>query len=79
MNRRGFLSVLSAGVATVQMSARGQGRPLAPGDVRAPARPAAPPPPVRKPPSPNTDAGIHPGWPDLKSPASGYICKCEII
>lgn len=26
-----------------------------------------------------TDAGIHPGWPDGKSPASGYVCKCEII
>lgn len=24
------------------------------------------------------DAGIHPGWPDNKSPASGYICRIEI-
>ena len=25
------------------------------------------------------DAGIHPGWPDNKSPASGYICRIEIV
>ena len=25
------------------------------------------------------DAGIHPGWPDNKSPASGYICRVEVL
>jgi hypothetical protein len=25
-----------------------------------------------------SDAGLHPGWPDLISPASGYICRIEI-
>jgi sugar lactone lactonase YvrE len=24
------------------------------------------------------DAGIHPGWPENKSPASGYICRIDI-
>src|SRR5688572_16779259 len=47
MKRRAFLSAL--GAATTQMTAFGQrGRPLAPGEVRDPAKPAAPPPPVRK-------------------------------
>lgn len=25
------------------------------------------------------DAGIHPGWPDNHSTASGYICRMEIL
>ncbi len=25
------------------------------------------------------DAGIHPGWPENKSPDSGYICRIEIL
>lgn len=25
-----------------------------------------------------SDAGIHPGWPENKSPSSGYICRIEI-
>lgn len=48
MKRRDFLAVLGAGVAAVPAGAFGQGRPLAPGEVRAPGRSAAPPPPVHK-------------------------------
>ena len=48
MDRRTFLTALTAGIATSQMPAFGQGgRPLAPGEVRA-ARPTTAPPPVRK-------------------------------
>jgi hypothetical protein len=45
--RRDFLAMLGAGVVAGRMSAFGQGRPLAPGEVRAPAGPPAPPPPVK--------------------------------
>lgn len=47
MDRRDFLSVLGAGIATSRIVSSQGGRPLAPGEVR-PARPVAPPPPVRK-------------------------------
>ena len=48
MRRRDFLAALGAGLATTPMNALAQGgRPLAPGEVRT-AKPAAPPPPVRK-------------------------------
>jgi hypothetical protein len=47
VNRRDFLSLIGAGLAAAGARAGAQGRPLAPGEVRAPAKPAAPP-PVRK-------------------------------
>ena len=48
IRRREFLSAFGAGVVTTGLTASAQrGRPLAPGEVRAP-REAAPPPPVRK-------------------------------
>lgn len=48
INRRVFLSALSVGTSTLPGAAFGQGgRPVAPGEVRAP-RTAPPPPPVRK-------------------------------
>ena len=46
INRRSFLSALSAGVLPLGSTAFGQ-RPVAPGEVRT-AKPPAPPPPVRK-------------------------------
>jgi hypothetical protein len=49
IRRRDFLSTIGAGIATMQVPVLGQrGRPLAPGEVREPARGPAPPPPVRK-------------------------------
>src|SRR3989338_4545861 len=48
MNRRAFLSALGVGISSMPAMPFGQGRPLAPGEVRAPAKPAAPPPSVRK-------------------------------
>ncbi len=48
MNRRNFLTLLGGGLAVAPAYALGQGRPLAPGEVRTPTRPQAPPPPVRK-------------------------------
>jgi len=48
MKRREFLTALGAGLAVTEIPEFAQrGRPLAPGEVRAP-RDAAPPPPVRK-------------------------------
>ncbi len=48
IRRRDFLSAIGAGIATLQASTFAQrGRPLAPGEVREPARGPAPPPPVR--------------------------------
>jgi hypothetical protein len=47
MKRRDFLMSIGMGAAAGSASAFGQGRPLAPGEVRAPAR-TAPPPPVRR-------------------------------
>jgi len=49
MRRRDFLAVLGGGVTIGGAALFAQrGRPLAPGETRAPARPPAPPPPVRK-------------------------------
>jgi hypothetical protein len=45
--RRDFLTTLGTGIVGGSVLAFAQGRPVAPGEVRA-ARPAAPPPPVRK-------------------------------
>ncbi len=48
MDRRDLLKVLATGVAAAPLRALAQGRPLAPGETRRPARPPAPPPPVHK-------------------------------
>ena len=48
MNRRKFLAAVSGAVAATRVAALGQSRPLAPGEVRAPAIPSQPPPPVKK-------------------------------
>jgi hypothetical protein len=50
MKRREFFGALGAGVAAAQsrLLAQNRGRPLAPGEVRAPSRGPAPPAPVRK-------------------------------
>jgi hypothetical protein len=47
VRRRGFLFALGAGISTAPLTAFGQERPLAPGEVRT-AKPAASPPPLRK-------------------------------
>ncbi len=47
INRRAFLSALGVGISSMPAASFGQ-RPLAPGEVRSPARPTAPPAPIRK-------------------------------
>jgi hypothetical protein len=49
LKRRDFFTAIGMGIVAGSVSAVAQrGRPLAPGEVRGPARPATPPPPVRK-------------------------------
>jgi hypothetical protein len=40
VRRRDFLFALGAGISTAPSTSFGQGRPLAPGDVRSPGKPA---------------------------------------